>query len=62
MAEEIKVGDVVMLKSGGPKMTVGSIEKTSSGPYMFCYWFGEDKEKTGKFPGVVLTILDEDDG
>ena len=39
--EELKVGDLVSLKSGGPIMVV------SSGPDKFenviCKWFGQDK-------------------
>lgn len=34
--EEVKVGDVVELKSGGPRMTVNSIGKDKSG---HCKWF-----------------------
>lgn len=38
----MKVGDVVMLKSGGPKMTVLSIEEGIGGGRAFCGWFTSD--------------------
>lgn len=34
-----KVGDVVVLKSGGPKMTVYEVEEENC----FCQWFDEKK-------------------
>ena len=34
---EFKVGDVVMLKSGGPKMTISSIDSNTS--KIRCVWF-----------------------
>ena len=37
MDDEIKVGDVVMLKSGGPEMVVATILKGSA----HCYWFDD---------------------
>lgn len=61
MAEEIKVGDVVMLRSGGPRMTVGSVERTGSGQHAFCYWFGEGGVKTDKFPSAILDIVNDED-
>ena len=36
MGEEIKVGDIVELKSGGPRMTVGAIINED---HVRCYWF-----------------------
>jgi uncharacterized protein YodC (DUF2158 family) len=42
---QIKVGDVVQLKSGGPKMTVESIEANPAG--ILCTWFdGADKKSS----------------
>ena len=42
--DELKMGDVVMLKSGGPKMTVASIGSPRPGPvppakWVRCIWF-----------------------
>ncbi len=44
MAEEIKVGDVVVLKSGGPRMTVRSVEPKNGHPTtIHCMWYCESK-------------------
>ena len=57
MADEIKVGDVVRLKSGGPKMTVqGDIYGNC-----LCAWFVKDKEQTGQFSPASLELVHEDD-
>ena len=34
--EKLKVGDVVVLKSGGPNMTIQRIEENGD---IFCVWF-----------------------
>ncbi|QPC91980.1 YodC family protein [Mesorhizobium sp. INR15] len=39
MAEVLKPGDIVCLKSGGPKMTVSS--PAASGLYL-CHWFNRE--------------------
>jgi uncharacterized protein YodC (DUF2158 family) len=45
---QFMVGDVVRLKSGGPKMTV--VEATGDG-WVTCVWFNPDgKKDTGTFP------------
>jgi uncharacterized protein YodC (DUF2158 family) len=52
MDNEFKIGDVVQLKSGGPKMTIENI-----GNYAFsgtkimanCVWFEGTKQKEGVF-------------
>jgi uncharacterized protein YodC (DUF2158 family) len=55
MREKFKIGDIVELKSGGPKMTV-------KGPNTFgerddeysCQWFGGKKLEYGVFPADSL--------
>jgi uncharacterized protein YodC (DUF2158 family) len=42
---EIKAGDVVILKSGGPKMTVLSIKPAGPEQSAECAWFGAQTEK-----------------
>ena len=37
--DDFKVGDVVMLKSGGPVMTVKEVSPDD----IFCTWFADDK-------------------
>ena len=45
MSEQISVGDVVMLKSGGPKMTVSNIDKYGYEDRLSaaCDWFTQEK-------------------
>ena len=57
-SQELKIGDVVKLKSGGPTMTVIKIEDG----YVYCKWFqGEyhDKVDTGNFPPGSLQLIAE---
>jgi uncharacterized protein YodC (DUF2158 family) len=58
---EFKVGDVVRLKSGGPAMTIASIDR--EGPVRcYCVWFvvqanglPDGKPETGSFAADTLT-------
>ncbi len=43
-------GDVVRVKSGGPKMTVAYIE----GGLAYCVWFISDRQESGSF---LLSVL-----
>jgi uncharacterized protein YodC (DUF2158 family) len=57
-----KVGDVVRLKSGGPPMTVTSIESEESeaGHVVFCIWFNaKANEKSGHYPAAALVLVNE---
>ncbi|HEY3374981.1 MAG TPA: DUF2158 domain-containing protein [Candidatus Aquicultor sp.] len=47
--EEIKKGDVVMLKSGGPLMTVTEVGAK-------CVWFDENKPMKEVFDKAILKI------
>ena len=50
---EIKAGDVVRLKSGGPWMTVSQVDKDTFGTMTaWCHWHDEKKfdAKEGTFP------------
>ena len=52
MAQELNVGDVVELNSGGPKMTVVSIQQ---GGDARCTWLTPDgKQESGVFPQAAL--------
>jgi uncharacterized protein YodC (DUF2158 family) len=52
--EEIKVGDVVKLKSGGLKMTIATID----GKDIYCKWFDKDTTlKDGYFVKEMLEKL-----
>lgn len=38
--EELKIGDLVELKSGGPVMTIGKIHSPNGYTEAVCFWFG----------------------
>ena len=52
--DTIKIGDVVKLKSGGPKMTVNAISLTN---HVYCDWFSGSTHSTGGFHLKVLKKL-----
>jgi len=55
MANELKTGDVVVLKSGGPQMTVNFIEEGSDPPSAYCTWFDKNQTKqSSSFPVASL--------
>jgi uncharacterized protein YodC (DUF2158 family) len=56
---EFKQGDVVQLKSGGPLMTITSVENTAHGPRAWTVWFHDGKEQTGAYP--LATLVAEKD-
>lgn len=52
-----KIGDIVQLKSGGPKMTVN--ERTPGGNFR-CAWFAGNKMETGVFaPEAITSYVEE---
>ena len=57
MAEVIKEGDVVQLKSGGPEMAVNKINQET----VWCKWSDGSEVKTGNFPVFTLTPTSEDE-
>ena len=57
-----KIGDVVRLKSGGPPMTVTSVESGDNdvGYVAFCIWFNaKGNEKSGHYPAAALVPVTE---
>jgi uncharacterized protein YodC (DUF2158 family) len=52
------VGDLVQLKSGGPKMTVEKLE----GSEVSCVWFDGTNPKYGIFPVNTLKIYESPQG
>lgn len=57
MADDFKPGDVVMLKSEGPKMTY---ERRAQEGYGWCLWFEGNTKKTDTFPHAALKKVDDD--
>lgn len=47
---QFKVGDVVQLKSGGPRMTVSEVDSDG----VTCSWFAGTDNKIGHFPADAL--------
>ena len=60
MANAFQVGDVVQLKSGGPKMTVEAADNDaiSDEPLVFCVWFEKEKKHTSFFKPATLDKVD----
>ena len=56
MADNIKVGDVVELKSGGPKMTVGINYDAITHN---CHWFVDEEAKSDVFPLASLSLVEK---
>lgn len=57
MTTGLEVGDVVMLKSGGPKMTIaaiGAFPTVGIERGAECVWFEKDESKTKVFDSRVL--------
>lgn len=50
--EEFKPGDIVRLKSGGPPMTIESLDRKEGG--FLCLWFDEGQLEDAVFAAVVL--------
>jgi len=63
MTNQFKIGDVVQLASGGPKMTVTDVGNDGFGkPTVWCAWFvstkdGGLKEENSTFPPAALKTV-----
>jgi uncharacterized protein YodC (DUF2158 family) len=62
MAQSFKVGDIVQLKSGGPKMTVDEIRVpfNQSEPDIHCVWFAGSKRERAAFSPDTLVFAPDD--
>lgn len=59
MPNAFKAGDVVQLKSGGPRMTVVEYRSAGSGTEVLCQWFSEKQEvQAYTFPEALLASSD----
>ena len=52
MEQQFNIGDVVVLKSGGPSMTVEHIDHDSQ--MVLCAWFDGKEKKANSFPPGAL--------
>lgn len=62
MANNLKVGDVVQLKHGGPIMTVTEVATSNGKLMVWTVWFDGAKEVTGHYPVDAVEIFDITDG
>ena len=58
MANEFKVGDVVMLKGGGPPMTVGELPEVDGELSVMADWFDGNMLCVSDFPAEALVLWD----
>lgn len=62
MSDQVKVGDIVILKSGGPRMTVEWIGANdfTDGVVAQCKWFGDKaKVSTDSFKPALLEVVND---
>lgn len=56
---DLKDGDVVVLKSGGPNMTVEGYPYGDDSSTVSCSWFVGDEERNGEFNEKALKKVEE---
>lgn len=62
MSNAFDVGDLVKLKSGGPDMTIQSVNN-SAAPYTYwCQWFAGRKLERGNFSEASLESAENGEG
>jgi uncharacterized protein YodC (DUF2158 family) len=59
MSNQFAVGDVVKLKSGGPQMTVESLDNHDQ---ISCIWFNDNKKHKDSFHKDLLLKVDQSSG
>jgi uncharacterized protein YodC (DUF2158 family) len=57
-----KAGDVIVLRSGGPIMTVTDCEQDETGVMkVWCVWFDGNKQLNGVFPAAAVQTYKPED-
>ena len=59
MSQEFAAGDVVMVKSGGPRMTVSNVGDYYGQPTIWCVWFEGKQQNESTFAPEILKKVDE---
>jgi uncharacterized protein YodC (DUF2158 family) len=59
MSPDINAGDVVQLKSGGPRMTVSKVKEWNGAMTADCDWFEGNNATYGSFPVSSLKVVEE---
>ncbi len=54
----MKVGDIVRLRSGGPKMTVTAVVDDYGTPTVRCAWFDGSRQSQASFPAAAVALAD----
>lgn len=57
MPDQFQPGDVVTLKSGGPKMTVEQMGDEYGKAKVWCVWFDGQKQMSSKFEPNTLKVV-----
>lgn len=60
MADGFNPGDVVQLKSGGPLMTISSIEPFNGVQSATCRWFHKDNKQDKGVFALTMLVRDEE--
>ncbi len=55
-AKPVAPGDVVRLKSGGPRMTVSTVESDDRGQFVKCFWFSQSVDGFGAVDGHAFSM------
>lgn len=55
---EIEIGSMVQLKTGGPALAVSEVRDKEGGTWVTCIWFEAGKEKIGSFDLRILELYD----
>ena len=58
MADEIEIGRIVRLKSGGPNMTVETIFSDHEGIWVRCSWSADTKRNSRTFDVDAVELSD----
>lgn len=59
---DFKVGDVVQLNSGGPKMTITYISEILEETAAMCEWYGNNGIQADKFPVECIKLWKDNNG
>lgn len=62
MTDTFQLGDVVVLKSGGPQMTVSAVgeSNTTGQGLVWCVWFEKSDKHSDSFPQETLKQYESD--
>ena len=60
--KDFKLGDIVQLRSGGPKMTVRNVsDESDRHHFIYCDWFAGSKSQRAQFPPASLIKIAEEE-